>query len=196
MVGSSWPSSRVLPAGPLASLLDRPALGAWTTILCPSASRPCPSWSSGWCSAARSRPWCRPGGWPGRCPSGRWWRCQRPGSPGWPYPGVSAGGPDRRPADRPRGRAGGRVRLHAGRAGHQPGRPGVDRGRLPRRARGGRRPVPRLAGHRGAVGLLWTRLGREDWIDRTRQRTVEGETRWRSCIQTAQHDFLQPAAGS
>ena len=41
-----------------------------------------------------------------------------------------------------------------------------------------------------AVGLLWTRLGREDWIDRTRQRTVEGETRWRSFIQTAQHDFL------
>jgi uncharacterized membrane protein YraQ (UPF0718 family) len=41
-----------------------------------------------------------------------------------------------------------------------------------------------------AVGLLWTRLGREDWIDRTRQRTAEGGTRWRSFIQTAQHDFL------
>jgi uncharacterized protein len=41
-----------------------------------------------------------------------------------------------------------------------------------------------------AVGLLWTRLGREDWIDRTRHRTAEGETRWRSFVHTAQHDFL------
>ena len=41
-----------------------------------------------------------------------------------------------------------------------------------------------------AVGLLWARLGREDWIDRTRQRTVEGGTRWQSFIQTALHDFL------
>jgi uncharacterized protein len=41
-----------------------------------------------------------------------------------------------------------------------------------------------------AVGLLWARLGREDWIDRARHRNVEGETRWRSFTQTAQHDFL------
>jgi uncharacterized membrane protein YraQ (UPF0718 family) len=41
-----------------------------------------------------------------------------------------------------------------------------------------------------AVGLLWVRLGREGWIDRTRQPSVEGETRWRSFTQTAQHDFL------
>jgi uncharacterized membrane protein YraQ (UPF0718 family) len=41
-----------------------------------------------------------------------------------------------------------------------------------------------------AVGLLWNRLGREDWIDRTRHRTFDGETRWRSFTQTAQHDFL------
>jgi uncharacterized membrane protein YraQ (UPF0718 family) len=41
-----------------------------------------------------------------------------------------------------------------------------------------------------AVGLLWTRLGREDWIDRARHHTVEGETRWRSFTETAQHDFL------
>jgi uncharacterized protein len=40
------------------------------------------------------------------------------------------------------------------------------------------------------VGLLWARLGREDWIDRARHRTVEGETRWRSFTQTALHDFL------
>jgi uncharacterized membrane protein YraQ (UPF0718 family) len=41
-----------------------------------------------------------------------------------------------------------------------------------------------------AVGLLWARLGREDWIDQARQRIVEGETRWRSFTQTALHDFL------
>jgi uncharacterized membrane protein YraQ (UPF0718 family) len=41
-----------------------------------------------------------------------------------------------------------------------------------------------------AVGLLWTRLGRDAWIDRARHRAVEGETRWRSFTQTAQHDFL------
>jgi uncharacterized membrane protein YraQ (UPF0718 family) len=41
-----------------------------------------------------------------------------------------------------------------------------------------------------AVGLLWARLGREDWIDRARQVTVEGGTRWRSFTQTTQHDFL------
>jgi uncharacterized protein len=41
-----------------------------------------------------------------------------------------------------------------------------------------------------AVGLLWARLGREEWIDRARHRTVEDETRWRSFTQTAQHDFL------
>jgi uncharacterized protein len=41
-----------------------------------------------------------------------------------------------------------------------------------------------------AVGLLWARLGREAWMDRTRQRSVEGQTRWQSLTQTAQHDFL------
>ena len=41
-----------------------------------------------------------------------------------------------------------------------------------------------------AVGLLWARLGREDWIDQARRRSVEGETRWRSFTQTALHDFL------
>ena len=41
-----------------------------------------------------------------------------------------------------------------------------------------------------AVGLLWTRLGRDAWIDRARHRSVEGETRWRSFTETAQHDFL------
>ena len=38
-------------------------------------------------------------------------------------------------------------------------------------------------GHRGGGRLLWTRLGREDWIEAARRRTVEGETRWRSFIQ-------------
>jgi uncharacterized membrane protein YraQ (UPF0718 family) len=41
-----------------------------------------------------------------------------------------------------------------------------------------------------AVGLLWTRLGRDAWIDRTRHRSVEGQTRWRSFTEVAQHDFL------
>jgi uncharacterized membrane protein YraQ (UPF0718 family) len=41
-----------------------------------------------------------------------------------------------------------------------------------------------------AVGLLWARLGREAWIDRTRHQSVDGQTRWRSFTQTAQHDFL------
>jgi uncharacterized membrane protein YraQ (UPF0718 family) len=41
-----------------------------------------------------------------------------------------------------------------------------------------------------AVGLLWTRLGREDWIDRSRQHTAEGDSRWRSFTEVAQHDFL------
>jgi uncharacterized membrane protein YraQ (UPF0718 family) len=41
-----------------------------------------------------------------------------------------------------------------------------------------------------AVGLLWTRLGQEAWIDRARHRSVESESRWASFTQTAQHDFL------
>jgi len=41
-----------------------------------------------------------------------------------------------------------------------------------------------------AVGLLWARLGREDWIDRDRRRIIEAETRWRSFTQTTLHDFL------
>jgi uncharacterized repeat protein (TIGR03943 family) len=40
------------------------------------------------------------------------------------------------------------------------------------------------------VGLLWARLGREAWMDRTRQRSVEGQTRRQSFTQTAQHDLL------
>jgi uncharacterized protein len=41
-----------------------------------------------------------------------------------------------------------------------------------------------------AVGLLWARLGRDAWIDRTRHRLVEGGSRWRSFTEVAQHDFL------
>src|SRR4030095_12903955 len=43
-----------------------------------------------------------------------------------------------------------------------------------------------------AVGLLWTRLGREDWIDRSRHHTAEGDSRWRSFTEVAQHAFLPP----
>jgi uncharacterized membrane protein YraQ (UPF0718 family) len=41
------------------------------------------------------------------------------------------------------------------------------------------------------VGLVWSRLGREEWIDRARVRLVEGDTRWQSFSQTVREDFLQ-----
>jgi uncharacterized protein len=41
-----------------------------------------------------------------------------------------------------------------------------------------------------AVGLLWARLGRDAWIDRDRRRIIEADTRWRSFTRTALHDFL------
>jgi uncharacterized membrane protein YraQ (UPF0718 family) len=40
------------------------------------------------------------------------------------------------------------------------------------------------------VGLLWSRVGREAWIDRARMRIVEGANRWESFTATARHDFL------
>jgi uncharacterized protein len=42
-----------------------------------------------------------------------------------------------------------------------------------------------------AVGLVWSRLGREDWIDRARPRPAEGDTRWGAFAATAREDFLQ-----
>jgi uncharacterized protein len=41
-----------------------------------------------------------------------------------------------------------------------------------------------------AVGLVWSRFGREAWMTRTRSRLVEGETRWASFAETARQDFL------
>jgi uncharacterized protein len=41
------------------------------------------------------------------------------------------------------------------------------------------------------VGLVWSRLGREEWIDRARVRLVSGDTRWQSFSQTVREDFLQ-----
>jgi uncharacterized protein len=41
------------------------------------------------------------------------------------------------------------------------------------------------------VGLIWSRVGREEWIDRTRTRLVEGSTRWESFARTSREDFLQ-----
>jgi uncharacterized membrane protein YraQ (UPF0718 family) len=41
------------------------------------------------------------------------------------------------------------------------------------------------------VGLVWSRLGRDEWIDRARARLVEGDTRWQSFGQTVRDDFLQ-----
>jgi uncharacterized protein len=42
-----------------------------------------------------------------------------------------------------------------------------------------------------AVGLIWSRLGREEWIDRVSSRLVEGDNRWTSFARTAREDFLQ-----
>jgi uncharacterized protein len=41
------------------------------------------------------------------------------------------------------------------------------------------------------VGLVWSRLGREEWIGRARGRLVEGDTRWQSFVGTVREDFLQ-----
>jgi uncharacterized protein len=42
-----------------------------------------------------------------------------------------------------------------------------------------------------AVGLIWSRLGREQWFDQARSRLVEGDGRWASFARTAREDFLQ-----
>jgi uncharacterized protein len=42
-----------------------------------------------------------------------------------------------------------------------------------------------------AVGLIWSRLGREAWIDRARPRPADGDTRWGAFAATARVDFLQ-----
>lgn len=41
-----------------------------------------------------------------------------------------------------------------------------------------------------AVGLLWSRVGDERWIDRTRSCIAESPTRWGAFGTTARHDFL------
>jgi uncharacterized membrane protein YraQ (UPF0718 family) len=41
------------------------------------------------------------------------------------------------------------------------------------------------------VGLVWSRLGREAWIDRVRPRPAEGDTTWAAFTATARQDFLQ-----
>jgi len=41
-----------------------------------------------------------------------------------------------------------------------------------------------------AVGLVWSRIGRDAWVERARRRIVEGTTRWESFSHTARHDFL------
>jgi uncharacterized membrane protein YraQ (UPF0718 family) len=41
------------------------------------------------------------------------------------------------------------------------------------------------------VGLVWSRVGRERWIERVGSRLVEGDTRWASFARTAREDFLQ-----
>jgi uncharacterized protein len=42
-----------------------------------------------------------------------------------------------------------------------------------------------------AVGLVWSRFGREAWIDRVRPRAAECDTRWAAFAATAREDFLQ-----
>ena len=41
-----------------------------------------------------------------------------------------------------------------------------------------------------AVGLLWSRFGRESLLDRRRMAAPEGATRWEAFTSTARHDFL------
>lgn len=40
------------------------------------------------------------------------------------------------------------------------------------------------------VGLLWERVGAERLLDRARRRVVQGGSPWRTFVATAQHDFL------
>jgi uncharacterized membrane protein YraQ (UPF0718 family) len=40
------------------------------------------------------------------------------------------------------------------------------------------------------VGLVWIRIGRDEWVARARQRSVEGDSRWSTFAATAAHDFL------
>jgi uncharacterized membrane protein YraQ (UPF0718 family) len=41
------------------------------------------------------------------------------------------------------------------------------------------------------VGLVWSRVGREAWIDRVRPRPADGDSRWAAFAATAREDFLQ-----
>ena len=41
-----------------------------------------------------------------------------------------------------------------------------------------------------AVGLLWSRFGKESFLDRTRTKVPEGLTRWEAFTSTVRHDFL------
>lgn len=44
------------------------------------------------------------------------------------------------------------------------------------------------------VGLLWIRLGRDEWVDRARRRASHGGTKWDTFMATATHDFLHAGA--
>jgi uncharacterized membrane protein YraQ (UPF0718 family) len=40
------------------------------------------------------------------------------------------------------------------------------------------------------VGLIWIRIGRDEWVERARRRVVVGGSRWQTFVATATHDFL------
>ncbi|MEY2478341.1 MAG: uncharacterized protein QOG87_3656 [Actinomycetota bacterium] len=40
------------------------------------------------------------------------------------------------------------------------------------------------------VGLIWVRIGRDEWVERARRTTTEGGSRWSIFTSTAAHDFL------
>lgn len=44
------------------------------------------------------------------------------------------------------------------------------------------------------VGLVWIRIGRDEWVDRARRRAVEADSRWITFTGTAAHDFLHAGA--
>lgn len=41
------------------------------------------------------------------------------------------------------------------------------------------------------VGLIWVRIGKDEWVARARRHRVEGASKWGTFLATARHDFLQ-----
>jgi uncharacterized membrane protein YraQ (UPF0718 family) len=41
-----------------------------------------------------------------------------------------------------------------------------------------------------AVGLIWSKVGRDEWYERARRRVLVGKSKWSTFTATVQHDFL------